>query len=284
MSGAGPGGLPDRPAIGAARRPLMTARGYLDALGACVIGFGAHTLGLCRLLFGVLADIALGCVAWRCVPAGEIGASIYRTGVLSLLPLGVVGYVVGALASLQLGVTLTSFGAELRVVDVIGVAVTSELGPLLAAVVLAGRAGASIAADIADVSRADTGHARQRQRLVSPRVLALMVTLPLLMVWTNAAEFLGGATAARLDLDLPFSLFLARLPGTITLFNFWLGLAKGVFFGLVIGVVASYFGLAARAEADNPGKPIARSVGVALALVLIGDVLIGAVVAKLGLS
>src|SRR5699024_4954979 len=122
-----------------------------------------------------------------------------------------------------------------------------------------------------------------RMRLVSSRVVALVITMPLLVVWTDTAEILGGATTGQFDLDVPMTMFMARLPHSVDIYNFWLGLGKGALFGLIIALISSYFGLTARANTDSLSAQTTRSVVVGLSLILIVDALSGAVLAKLGL-
>lgn len=262
--------------------------GALDRLGGGIIGLARHTAGLFALLFGVVADIAICSVRWRLIPGREITAAIYRTGVSSIVLLGVTGYVIGIVMSLQIGVTLSSFGANQRIIGLMGLAVTRELGPVIAALIQVGRAGSSITAGIAgmhlteELDALKTFGASPRLRLVTSRVIGMMIAMPLLVVWTDGAEILGGATTAQFDLNVPYALFLARMPSSVSMFNFWLGLAKGALFGLIIAIVGSYFGLTARANTDSLSAQTTRSVVVGLSLILIIDALTGAILAKLG--
>lgn len=267
----------------------LTILDLLDRLGGDLIAVGRHVGGMIALLIGVIADIATCAVRWRQIPAREISASIYRSGVSSVVLLGVTGYVIGVVMSLQIGVTLSSFGANQRIIGLMGLAVLRELGPVIAAIIQAGRAGSSITAGIAgmhlteELDALKTFGSSPRLRLVTSRVVAMMITMPLLVVWTDGAEIMGGATTAQFDLNVPFALFIARLPASVDMYNFWLGLGKGALFGLIIALVGSYFGLTARANTDSLSSQTTRSVVVGLSLILIIDALSGAILAKLGL-
>ncbi|MES1934701.1 MlaE family ABC transporter permease [Salinisphaera hydrothermalis] len=261
----------------------------LDRLGGDLIAVARHVGGMIALLAGVLVDIGTCTVRWRLIPWREITAAIYRSGVSSIVLLGVTGYVIGVVMSLQIGVTLSSFGANQRIIGLMGLAVLRELGPVIAALIQAGRAGSSITAGIAgmhlteELDALKTFGSSPRLRLVTSRVIAMMITMPLLVVWTDGAEIMGGATTAQLDLNVPFALFIARLPESVQMYNFWLGLAKGAIFGLIIALVGSYFGLTARANTDSLSSQTTRSVVVGLSLILIIDALSGAILAKMGL-
>lgn len=280
--------LAGAPAV-APRRGRLSLLDGLDRLGGDLLAVGRHVAGMVALLLGVIADIATCTVRWRLIPWREITAAIYRSGVSSVVLLGVTGYVIGVVMSLQIGVTLSSFGANQRIIGLMGLAVLRELGPVIAAIIQAGRAGSSITAGIAgmhlteELDALKTFGGSPRLRLVTSRVVAMMITMPLLVVWTDGAEIMGGATTAQLDLDVPFSLFIARLPASVDMYNFWLGLGKGAIFGLIIALVGSYFGLTARANTDSLSSQTTRSVVVGLSLILILDALSGAVLAKLGL-
>ncbi|MGN8160093.1 ABC transporter permease [Salinisphaera sp. RV14] len=271
------------------RESRLSLLDLLDRLGGDLIAVGRHVGGMIALLIGVMADIATISVRWRLIPAREISAAIYRSGVSSVVLLGVTGYVIGVVMSLQIGVTLSSFGANQRIIGLMGLAVLRELGPVIAALIQAGRAGSSITAGIAgmhlteELDALKTFGGSPRLRLVTSRVIAMMITMPLLVVWTDGAEIMGGATTAQFDLGVPFALFIARLPESVQIYNFWLGLGKGALFGLIIALVGSYFGLTARANTDSLSAQTTRSVVVGLALILIIDALSGAILAKLGL-
>ncbi|WP_423822889.1 ABC transporter permease [Salinisphaera sp. SPP-AMP-43] len=280
--------LVEAPTVPEPQRRRSRLLSGLDRLGGGLVGIARSTAGLLALLVGVLIDLGICCVHWRLIPAREISAAIYRTGVSSVLLLGVTGYVIGIVMSLQIGVTLSDFGANQRIIGLIGLAVTRELGPVIAAIIQVGRAGSAITAGIAgmhlteELDALKTFGASPRLRLVTSRVIGMVIAMPLLVVWTDAAEILGGATTAQFDLGVPYGLFLARLPESVSMFNFWLGLIKGALFGLIIAIVGSYFGLTARANTDSLSAQTTRSVVVGLSLILIIDALTGAVLAKLG--
>lgn len=270
------------------RQDRFTLGGALERLGAGLHNIGRDSVGLCALLIGVLRDLLACVLRPRLMPWRELSASIYRIGVSSLLLLGVTGYVIGVVMSLQIGVTLSSFGANGRIIGLMGLAVLRELGPVIAALIQVGRAGSSITAGIAgmhltqELDALQTFGGSARLRLVMPKVLAMMIAMPLLVVWTDFAEILGGATTAQFDLGVPYMLFLARLPHDVSLFNFWLGLVKGALFGIIIAIVGSYFGLKARASTESLSRQTTNSVVVGLSLILITDALSGAILAKLG--
>jgi phospholipid/cholesterol/gamma-HCH transport system permease protein len=261
---------------------------FLERFGASLNNAARVSAGLFALLVGVFGEILRCVLRPRLTPWREISASIYHTGVSSLVLLGITGYVIGVVMALQLGVTLKHFGANAQIIGLMGLAVLRELGPVIAAIIQVGRAGSSITAGIAgmhiteELDALRTFGASPQLRLVMPKVVALVIAMPLLVVWTDFTEILGGATTAQFDLGVPYALFLARLPHEVSLFNFWMGLAKGAVFGVIIGIVGSYFGLKSEANTSSLSQQTTHSVVVGLSVILIFDALSGAILAKLG--
>ena len=108
-------------------------------------------------------------------------------------------------------------------------------------------------------------------RLIMPRVLALAVSMPLLVVWTDAVALLGGMAAAKVELGLSATYFLQELPGAVPLPNYWIGLGKGVVFGCLIALVACHFGLRIKPNTESLGQGTTLSVVTAITVVILAD-------------
>jgi len=120
-------------------------------------------------------------------------------------------------------------------------------------------------------------------RLILPNVTALMIGLPLLVVWTDAVALLGGAIAAHLEMDLGYRQFLLRLPDVVPVANLAIGMAKGAVFGLCIGVIACHFGLQIEPNTESLGHQTTRSVVVSITLVILVDALFAVVFREVGI-
>lgn len=270
-------------------QPRWSVHRALEHFGGNLVGIMSTIWGLVALHWTVLADLGQSLKEPRITPWREISASVYRTGVSSMAILGVTGFVIGIVMSLQLGVNLKQFGANEQIIGVLGFAVLRELGPVIAGLIQSGRAGSSITAGIAGMHLTEELNALRTfggfpsLRLVLPKVLAMAIVMPLLVVWTDFTEILGGMVAAQSYLDVPHSLFIARMPETVNLFDFWMGLIKGGVFGIIISVVGSYFGLKSEANTDSLSSNTTKSVVVSLSLILIFDAVFGAFMAMLGL-
>ena len=185
-------------------QPLDLVKGA----GQGAIAILDHAAGLARLLGDLVIALALLPARLSLVPWREISANIYRSGAQALAITGLVGVLIGVVLSYLFALQLRTYGADMLIIRVLGIGVLRELGPLLAAILVAGRSGASIAAQIGVMrvtqeldALAVMGISRTL-RLVLPKVLALTIALPLLVLWTDAAALLGGMLAANYELGV----------------------------------------------------------------------------------
>lgn len=277
-----------------ARFPPHPDRRRLDAAiehtGNRALGF-VRTVGGALLLVGQLMLDVAACVRHpRAIPWKETTATIYHVGATSMLLLGVVGFLIGVVMAIQIGMALQQFGAATMIVGMMGLAVLRELGPVICGVILAGRSGSAMTAGIGSMHLTGEYDALRAfgsspsLRLALPRVVGAMVTLPLLVVWTDFAALIGGAVTAQMDLGVGFRLFLDQLPQQIQIVNFWIGLAKGALFGLTIALIGCWFGMSAPPP-DTAGlsRHTTLSVVTSLTLILLFDASSGALLTHVGL-
>lgn len=250
-----------------------------------------HAVGGILLLIGqLMVDLAYCISHPRVVPWREISATIYRTGATSMLLLGGVGFMIGLVMTIQIGMTLQKFGANTMIIGMMGLAVLRELGAVITAIILAGRSGSAITAGIGAMHITQEYNALRAfgaspsLRLVLPRVVGMAVAVPLLVVWTDFTALLGAAITSEWYLGVGYKLFFARLPESVPIVDFWIGLGKGVVFGLLIALVASYFGLSAEANTQSLSRHTTLSVVTALTLILVFDASSGAMLTNVGLG
>jgi phospholipid/cholesterol/gamma-HCH transport system permease protein len=222
-------------------------------------------------------------------PWREWSASLYRAGATALPITALVGFLIGIVLSYLSAQQLRTFGANVFIVNLLGVSILRELGPLLAAILVAGRSGSTITAQIGVMRLTQELDALQAMgisatfRLVLPRVLALAVALPLLVLWTNLLALVGGILAAQHELGVGFAFFLDRFPDAVPVSNLWLGLLKGAVFGALIGLVACHFGLRVEPSTRSLGAGTTRSVVVAITLVILADAVFAVITSRVGL-
>ena len=113
----------------------------------------------------------------------------------------------------------------------------------------------------------------QTLRLAWPKVIALMIIMPLLALWTDILALLGGMLAAQMELGLTLPRFLERLPEVVALRHLWIGLVKSVAFGALIGLIACFFGFNVESSSESLGRATTRSVVTGITLVILADAL-----------
>ncbi len=186
-------------------------------------------------------------------------------------------FLVGAVLAFLGANILRPFGATIFVVDLVNIAFLREFGVLLAAILLAGRTASTFTAHIgAMVSREEVDAIRTLgldpiDLLVIPRVLALLIMLPLLTFLAMVSGLLGGLTVGAFSLDIPPPAYLARMHETIDIGDFWVGMVKTPAFALVIGLIGCLEGLQVTGTAQSVGERTTSSVVQTISLVIILD-------------
>ena len=208
-------------AVPAPAPPLWSPRVPLVALGDAVLSLGSHARALVALVGQLLLDVAGLLARPGRAPLRELSANVYRAGATALPITAMVGFLIGIVVSYLSAQQLRTFGANVLIVNLLGLSILRELGPLLAAILVAGRSGSAMTAQIGVMHVTQELDAlaalgiRATLRLVLPRVLALALALPLLVVWTDAIALLGGILASDLELGIGLSHFLSRLPDVV---------------------------------------------------------------------
>jgi phospholipid/cholesterol/gamma-HCH transport system permease protein len=211
------------------------------------------------------------------IPWSEISITIYDAGVRALGITALVGFLIGIVLSYLSALQLKLFGAEIYIIDILGLSVIRELGPLLAAILVAGRSGSAMTAQIGIMRVTEELDALSAMgishslRLVLPKVTALTVSLPLLSVWTSATALIGGMFSAQNTLDISYQQFLLKLPDAVPLMNVFIGLGKSAMFGLMIALIACHFGFRIKPNTESLGNETTNSVVAAITVVIMVD-------------
>jgi phospholipid/cholesterol/gamma-HCH transport system permease protein len=184
---------------------------------------------------------------------------------------------------------LQTFGANQYIVNILGLSVIRELGPVLSAILVAGRSGSAITAQIGVMRVTEELDAMQVMgiphglRLVLPRVIALAIAMPLLVMWTNIVALLGGALAAKLVLGIDLGFFVRSLPSVVPIANLWIGLGKGAAFGMLIALAACHFGFRIEANSQSLGEGTTTSVVTSITVVILADAVFAIVFKNVGI-
>lgn len=259
--------------------PVASTDHPVAVLGRLVLRAMANLQGLIVLFGQFLLDLAHvyrypGDIPWR-----EFAANVYKAGAQALLVTALVGFLIGVTISYLSALQLRSFGADILIVNILGISIIRELGPVLVAVLVAGRSGSAMTAQIGvmrvteEIDALTTMGVSCSQRVVLPKILGLTVAMPLIVLWTSAVALFGGMVAAMLQLDLSMLYFVDNLPRAVPVANLYIGLAKGVVFGFVIALVACHFGLRVKPNTDSLSANTTRAVVTAITSVILVDAL-----------
>ena len=214
---------------------------------------------------------------------------IEETGLRALPIVGLLSFLIGVVIAYQGAEQLRQFGADLYVVNLLGVSVLREIGVLMTAIIIAGRSGSAFTAQLGtmqvnqEIDALRTLGLSPTELLVVPRVIALTVSLPLLALYANIMGLLGGAVMCWVALDVGPGAFLRQLQGAIDLWTLWVGLIKAPVFAFVIAVVGCYQGFRVSGSAESVGQLTTRSVVHSIFLVIVLDAAFSILFAWLGI-
>lgn len=202
---------------------------------------------------------------------------LHEVGVRSLSIVNLTAVFTGMVMALQLGYFLSRFGAKIFVSRIVGLSVITELGPVLTALMIGGRVGAGMAAELGTMKVTEQVDALRALgtdplvHLVAPRLLAIGIMLPLLTGMANFIAVVGGMLIARSELGVAPSFYATSLLQFLTVTDIVRSLVKAFAFAVIIGGVACYYGLHAEGGADGVGRATTRTVVVSSVTVLIAD-------------
>jgi phospholipid/cholesterol/gamma-HCH transport system permease protein len=228
--------------------------------------------------FGALARALVGTVVrpWR-LRLTAFSSHVVGTGLEALPIVGLMSFLIGVVLAFQGASQLRQFGAEIFTVDLLALSILREIGVLMTAIIVAGRSGSAFTAQIGtmvvneEVDALRTLGLDPLEVLVVPRVLALMVSLPLLTVFADLMGLLGGGLLTLIVLDIPLGQFLEQLRGATDGTQFWAGLVKAPVFAFVIAMVGCRNGLRVEGDAASVGRLTTQAVVSGIFLVIVLD-------------
>jgi phospholipid/cholesterol/gamma-HCH transport system permease protein len=198
--------------------------------------------------------------SWHRLRPASVARHIYETGVTAIPIVSLIAFLITVIIAYIAAQQARQYGAEIFVVDIVTVGVLRELAVLLTAIIVAGRSGSAFAAEIGAMKlneEVDALHAigvETHEVLVVPRVVGLVIALPLLTVIADGIGLLGGALLCHWLLDMPLPLYLDRVQDAIAPTTFWVGIIKAPFFGLLIALSGTYRGLQVRDSSRELGR------------------------------
>ena len=199
------------------------------------------------------------------------------TGVNAVPIVSLLAFLIGLVIVYMGSAQLAKFGAQVFAVNLLEIATLRELGPILTAIVVAGRSGSAFTAQIGamksneEISAMRVMGLEPMELLVIPRVLGLMVMMPILIIVADLAGIIGGAIASYTTMDLDFAAFATRMQETANINNFYVGLVKAPFFAAAIALVGCFHGYQVTGSAESVGRLTTTSVVKSIFLVIIID-------------
>lgn len=273
--------VPSLPSPTLERRLERIGRSFCHALyqGYELVGF----FGL--IIFETIATI----VQPRRLRFAALVNQMEEAGLSATPIVGLLSLLIGVVFTYQGSDQLRRLGADVFTVNLLGVGVLRELGGLMAAIIVAGRSGSAFAAQIGTMKLSEEIDAIQVtgfnivEVLILPRLLGLILTLPLLTFYSNMMGLIGGAATCYFDLGITLPAFLHQLRDAVVGWTFWVGVIKAPVFALIIGLVGCHQGFVAARNARSVGRHTTQAVVESIFLVITADAVFSVVFSKLAI-
>ena len=219
----------------------------------------------------------------------EIGYELNETGIKALGIIILTSFLIGLVVAYQSAYQLKSYGANIFIVDMLGLSILRELAPLITAIVIAGRSGSAFTAQIGAMKITEELDAMRTMGfdpyifLVLPRIIALMIAMPILIFVADIMGVIGGMVVANINLDITTDLFIERFHEVIAAKHFFIGILKGPFFAFLIASIGIYRGLMVKNDTQSIGFNTTKSVVEAIFAVIICDAIFSIIFTNLGI-
>lgn len=220
---------------------------------------------------------------WR---GREVISVINRSGFQALFIIALLSFMIGVVISYQMGNQLRNYGANVFIVDLLGLSILREFGPLLTSIMVAGRTGSAYAAQLGimkinqEIDALDTMGVTPGELLLLPRIVGLVIVLPLLTMWADIFGVLGGMCMAYNMLGVNWYDFLTRFQHEIPLKTLIIGLGKAPVFALLIASIGCFQGMQVQGSADSVGVRTTRSVVLAIFFIIVTDAIFSVILSR----
>ncbi len=249
------------------------------AVGRTAVGQWRGMADGLEFLGRVTVQAGRACRSVRRLRPISVARHVYDTGITAIPIVALIAFLISVIIAYMSAQQLRNFGAEVYVVDLVTIGVLRELGVLLTAIIVAGRSGSAFAAEIGamtlneEVDALTATGIEPIEVLVLPRILGLMIALPLLTIVADAVGLAGGALLCKWLLDIPIIQYVARVQDAISSTTFWAGLVKAPVFAILIATAGTYRGLQVRGSSRELGRLTTVAVVQAIFLVILADAL-----------
>lgn len=261
--------LPPTPPEGALARLGRLALGRFEEMTGFLAFLGEAAMAMLRLLANP-----------RRLRGRALLKAIEEAGANAMPIVGLLTFLIGVVTAYQGGQLLKTYGANIFIVDMVALTMVREMAPLIVAIIVAGRTGSAYTAQIGtmqvteEVDALRTIGIQPMELLVLPKVVALLVALPLLTLFADVLSVMGGMLVARTLLDIGFVDFVERIPAVLSWRSLLVGVGKAPIFAVIIALVGCYQGFQVRGGADSVGRQTTVSVVQSIFLVIIVDAIL----------
>lgn len=220
---------------------------------------------------------------------GSLASVIYHTGYAAIPIIALLSFMIGVVITYQMGLQLKNYGANIFIVDLLGLAILREFGPLITAIMVAGRSGSAFTAQLGmmklnqEIDALDTMGVTPSELLLLPRIIGLTISLPLLTIWADILGVFGGMVMSSSMLSISWYDFLHRFPSVIPLRALLIGLGKAPVFALIIASVGCFQGMKVKGGADSVGTNATRSVVLSIFFIIVADAIFSIIFSELKL-
>lgn len=222
------------------------------------------------------------------IPVAAFVSQLEQTGLDAVPIVGLLSFLIGVVTAYQGADQLARFGAQIFTVNIVGIGILREMGILITAIIVAGRSGSAFTAQIGTMKVNEEIDAMRTIGLdpvvilVLPRVIALVLVMPLLTFYSDIMGIVGGAVQATVSLDISFIQFIRQLKTAVSITSFWVGVTKAPLFGFIIALVGCFEGFMVTRSAESVGSHTTKAVVEGVFLVIVFDAFLSIFYSSIG--
>jgi phospholipid/cholesterol/gamma-HCH transport system permease protein len=257
--------------------PVHRKRALLYKIGKEAVSKLSQADGFLVLIGDLVDKFFAACGNWHRLQVPSIISNMASTGMYALPIIALLSFLIGVVLAYQMGLQLETYGATSFIAYLSGMAIFREFSPLITAIIVAGRTSSAFTAQIGsmkineEIDALYTMGLSPTELLVVPKVLGLLLMLPLLIFWSDFFSILGAMIMSKFMLHVGYYDYLTRLQDSVGFKQLMLGLYKAPTFAILIALVGCFQGFQVKASADSVGSQTTRSVVQALFLIIITD-------------
>jgi phospholipid/cholesterol/gamma-HCH transport system permease protein len=269
--------------------PIAVKPGWIDQLGREVVYKFQQIIGLIILIGDVCDKLYRVACCGRRLQWPSVISNISSTGIYALPIVGLLSFLIGVVLAYQMGLQLETYGANIFIAYLSGMAIFREFAPLITAIIVAGRTSSAFTAQLGSMTINEeidallTMGLSPTELLVLPKILGLMLIFPLLIFWADVFGLLGAMLMSKSMLGIGYYDFMSRVQDSVGAKQLMLGLYKAPAFALLIALVGCFQGFRVQANADSVGRQTTKSVVQALFLIIITDAIYSVIYSWRGL-